>query len=121
MNKYSYNACDYRCERCLETEQCAVFRNPSGRDARNFALGRETDGIEAALWDGEDIIVATEEMLLEKAEEFDIDLDELTDAGPRGIHNYAFCSRSFSCTHMLTSVSADTPRRWASSCTSSDS
>lgn len=34
---------------------------------------------------------------------------------------YAFCSRSFSCIHKLTRVSADTPRRWAISWTSSDS
>ena len=57
----------------------------SEREARNFALGRDTRGIEAALRDGGEIFAETKEMLLEKAEEFDIDLDELADAGPRDI------------------------------------
>lgn len=83
MNTSPYNACDYRCERCLETERCKVFQMESEREARNFALGRETHGIDAALRDVEEIFAETEEMLLEKAEEFDIDLDELADAGPR--------------------------------------
>jgi hypothetical protein len=66
----------------LETEQCAVFRIESEREARNFALGREPNGIEAALRDVGEIFAETKEMLLEKAEEFDIDLGELADAGP---------------------------------------
>jgi hypothetical protein len=83
MNTYPYNACDYRCERCLETEQCAVFRMESEREVRNFALGRETHGVEAGLRDVGEIFAEMKEMLLEKAEEFDVDLDELADAGPR--------------------------------------
>jgi hypothetical protein len=54
----------------------------SEREARNFALGKKTHGIEAALRDVGEIFAKTKEMLLEKAEEFDIDLDELADAGP---------------------------------------
>jgi hypothetical protein len=55
----------------------------SEREVRNFALGRDTHGIEAALRDVGEIFAETKEMLLEKAEEFDIDLDELADVGPR--------------------------------------
>ena len=47
METLPFNACDYRCERCLETEQCAVFRMGAELDERSFALGRETEGIEA--------------------------------------------------------------------------
>jgi hypothetical protein len=83
METLPFNACDYRCERCLETEHCAVFRMEAEREVHNFALGRETHGIEAALRDVEDIFAETKEMLLEKAEEFGIDLDKLADAGPR--------------------------------------
>ncbi len=83
MEMSPYNSCDYRCERCLETERCAVFHMESERDVRNFALGRETNGIEAALRDVEDIFSETKEMLREKAEEFGIDLVDLADAGPR--------------------------------------
>lgn len=89
METLPFNACDYRCERCLETEQCAVFRMGSEREARNFALGRETDGIEAAIRDVGEIFADTKEMLLEKAKEFDIDLDELADAGPREVFEEA--------------------------------
>lgn len=83
MKTFPYNACDYRCERCLETERCAVFRMESEHEARNFALGRKTHGIEAALRDAGEIFEETMEMLLEKAEELDMDLDELADTGPR--------------------------------------
>jgi hypothetical protein len=55
----------------------------SERESRNFALGRDSHGIEAALRDVGEIFAETKEMLLEKAEEFDIDLDELADAGTR--------------------------------------
>lgn len=83
METAPYNACDYRCERCLETGRCAVFRMESEREARNFALGRDSQGIEAALRDVGEIFEETREMLLEKANEFDIDIDELADAEPR--------------------------------------
>jgi hypothetical protein len=89
MNTSPYNACDYRCERCLETEQCKVFQMESEREARNFALGRDSHGIEAALRDVGELFAETKEMLLEKAKEFDIDLDELADAGPRDIFEEA--------------------------------
>ena len=82
MKTSPYNACDYRCERCLETERCKVFQMESEREARNFALGRDSHGIEAALRDVGKIFAETKEMLLEKAEEFDIDFNELADAGP---------------------------------------
>lgn len=83
MKTLPFNACDYRCERCLETEHCAVFRMESEREERNFALGRESDGIEAALRDVSEIFAKTRQMLLEKAEEFGVDLDELAEAEPR--------------------------------------
>lgn len=60
-----------------------MFRSEAEREARNFALGRDTDGIKAALRDVGEIFAVTEEMLLEKAEELDIDLDELVNAEPR--------------------------------------
>lgn len=56
-----------------------MFRMGAERDARNFALGRETDGIEAALRDVGEIFAEATDMLLEKAEEMGIDLDELDD------------------------------------------
>ncbi|HAS53407.1 MAG TPA: hypothetical protein DCS42_04345 [Nitrospiraceae bacterium] len=83
MEILPFNACDYRCERCLETERCAVFRMGKERDERNFALGRETEGIEAALRDVKEIFAETTEMLLEKAEEMGIDLDEMDDTERR--------------------------------------
>jgi hypothetical protein len=89
METAPHNACDYRCERCLETERCAVFRLQSERKARNFALGRDTEGIEAALRDVGEIFEETKEMLLEKAKEFDIDLEALTDDEPLDIFEEA--------------------------------
>jgi hypothetical protein len=89
MKTSPYNACDYRCERCLETERCKVFQMELEREERNFALGRDTHGIEAALRDVGEIFAETKEMLLEKAEEFDIDLVALVDARPRDVFEEA--------------------------------
>ena len=82
MENLPFNACDYRCERCLATERCAVFRDLTDREARNFALGRDSDGLDAALRDVVEIFSETRDMLAENAAEFGIDLDELVDAGP---------------------------------------
>jgi len=89
METLPFNACDYRCERCLATGHCAVFRDLSDREARNFALGRDSDGLDAALRDVGEIFSETRDMLAEKAAEFGIDLDELADAGPRDIFEEA--------------------------------
>lgn len=59
------------------------------RDDRNFALGRETEGMEAALRDISEIFEETKELLLEKAEEFGVDVDNLPDAEPRDIFEEA--------------------------------
>ena len=83
MEILPFNACDYRCERCLRRNgaPCSAW----GRSATsgNFALGRETEGIEAALRDVGEIFAETTDMLLEKAEEMGIDLDELDDTEQR--------------------------------------
>ena len=89
METLPFNACDYRCERCLATERCAVFRDLSDREARNFALGKDSDGLDAALRDVGEIFGETRDMLAEKAAELGIDLDELVDAGPRDIFEEA--------------------------------
>jgi hypothetical protein len=89
METLPFNACDYRCERCLATERCAVFQDLSDRETRNFALGRDSDGLDAALRDVGEIFNETKDMLAEKAAEFGIDLDELADAGPRDIFEEA--------------------------------
>jgi len=89
METLPFNACDYRCERCLATERCAVFQDLSDRGARNFALGRDSDGLDAALRDVGDIFNETRDMLAEKAAEFGIDLDEFAAAGPRDIFEEA--------------------------------
>jgi len=83
METLPFNACDYRCERCLETERCAVFQKNWERAERNFALGKESEGLDAALRDVGDIFAETRELITEKAAEFGIDLDQLDDAEPR--------------------------------------
>ena len=89
METLPFNACDYRCERCLATERCAVFQDLSGREARNFALGRDSGGLDAALRDVGEIFSETKDMLAEKAAELGIDLDEIVAAGPRDIFEEA--------------------------------
>lgn len=60
-----------------------MFRMGKERAERNFALGRETKGMDAALRDVGEIFAETTGMLLEKAEEMGIDLDEMDEADRR--------------------------------------
>lgn len=76
MEPLPFNACDYRCERCLATERCAVFRGLPDRDAHDPTLGSDPEGGDAALRDASGIFDETNGMLAEDTEE---------DAGEPGI------------------------------------
>lgn len=94
-----FNACDYRCERCLETERCAVFQKLRERSTLHRVHGKDEDAIETILEDVEDMFREAEEMIREQAGELGIDLDvvaadtALEDAGddPRDdpLYNHA--------------------------------
>ncbi len=72
MKRLPFNACDYRCERCLETEHCAVFQQVRDRAAEI------SDGDASAVLDDlRESFRETEIMIKEKARELGIDLDEI--------------------------------------------
>lgn len=72
MKRLPFNACDYRCERCLETADCAVFqelqKRLEGREGHEGALTLEVI---------RESFRETEELIKQKAREFGIDIDEL--------------------------------------------
>ena len=41
MKRLPFNVCDYRCERCLETADCAVFRKLQERSLRDWIAGSD--------------------------------------------------------------------------------
>jgi hypothetical protein len=75
LKRLTFNACDYRCERCLETAGCDVFQKQQERSLLHRLHGRDGDDLAVVLEDVREIFEETKEMLLEKAEEFGIDLN----------------------------------------------
>jgi hypothetical protein len=71
MRSTPYNFCDYRCERCLETAVCGVFK----RLQKDSLL--DTDDPAALLNALQTSFRETETMIKQKAREFGIDIDQL--------------------------------------------
>ncbi len=105
MKRLPFNACDYRCERCLETAECAVFQKLQERSLLHRLHGRDEDDLAVVLEDVHEIFEETKEMLLEKAEEFGIDLDEIpqeiSDTEERG-HFYSVNDPLYKLSHDFT-------------------
>jgi hypothetical protein len=75
MNPLPFNACDYRCERCLATAECAVFQKVQELE-RGINDGDEND-FATVLDDLRESFRETEEMIKQRARELGIDIDEI--------------------------------------------
>jgi hypothetical protein len=75
MNPLPFNACDYRCERCLATAECAVFQKVQELE-RGIDDGDEND-FATVLDDLRESFRETEEMIKQRARELGIDIDEI--------------------------------------------
>jgi len=74
MKRLPFNACDYRCERCLETAECAVFQKLQERSLQNWTGGDGNDSA-AVLRDIRESFRETEARIKQKARDIGIDLD----------------------------------------------
>ncbi len=75
MKRFPFNACDYRCERCLETAECAVFQKLQERSLQDRANGGDGNDFAAVLRDIRESFRETEARIKQKARDFGIDLD----------------------------------------------
>jgi len=79
MKRLPFNACDYRCERCLETSECAVYLDLQKRSLGHRLSGKDgEDDLSAALDDMQESFREAEKMIRAGAEEFGIDIDDIT-------------------------------------------
>jgi hypothetical protein len=79
--KLPFNACDYRCERCLETAQCHVFRTIQQHSLLKGVDNRSDFFSEAVLDDIRESFRETEEMIKQKARELGIDIAGIAGGG----------------------------------------
>jgi len=78
MKRLPFNVCDYRCERCLETADCAVFRKLQERSLRDWIAGSDGSDSDAVLHDIRESFRETEARIKQKALDLGIDLDEIS-------------------------------------------
>jgi hypothetical protein len=78
MKRLPFNACDYRCERCLETAECEVYLDGQER-ALDRRLGNRDgeDDLSAVLDNVKESFREAEEMIRAGAEKFGIDIDDI--------------------------------------------
>ncbi len=76
MKNAPFNSCDYRCERCLETDRCRVFQTIQKRSLLSSEQNGE-DNLDVVLNDLRESFRETEEMIKQKARELGIDIDEI--------------------------------------------
>jgi hypothetical protein len=77
MKRLPFNACDYRCERCHVTSECAVYRKLQQRSLLHGMNGVDENDPAVILEDIRESFRETEEMIKQKAREFGIDIDEI--------------------------------------------
>ena len=76
MQRLPYNACDYRCERCHVTAECAVFRNLQRHPL--LKPGAAGDGDPSTVLEAlRASFRETEQMIKQKARDAGVDVDEI--------------------------------------------
>lgn len=71
-----YNYCDRWCERCSMTDRCSLLAQETRAKKLHLARGEDPNDLDVMLKDVQTSLSKTMKMLVEKAEEEGIDLDE---------------------------------------------
>ncbi len=74
-----YNACDYRCERCLETDICKVYQMLQKEAGLGKINGLDENEMSIMLEGVKESLQETEKMLSKMADEMGINLKEIQD------------------------------------------
>jgi len=78
MNELPFNACDYRCEHCLVTGECAVYQKLKERSLKRALNGIGENDVAAVLHDIRESFRETEAQIKQKARDLGIDIDEIS-------------------------------------------
>ncbi len=78
MEKHPFNSCDYRCEHCLATAECAVFHKLQEHSLQYGNTGGEWTDVASILRDMRESFRETETQIKQKARELGIDIDEIS-------------------------------------------
>ncbi len=92
MSQLPFNACDYRCEHCLVTGECAVYRQLQERSLGGVLDDPAEDDYAAILHAIRESFRETEARIKQKAREAGIDIDEM--AGDSSAGNVRTLHRS---------------------------
>jgi len=74
-----FNACDYRCERCLETDSCRLYQMLQERRTLNRIMGIDEEDISSIGEELVEILKETQDMLKKLAEEIGVDPESLSE------------------------------------------
>lgn len=72
-----FNYCDYRCDRCAETENCRVYKEEQESLLDHYLKGEDPNDMKVVLEDVHRSFEKTMKMLREMAEKEGIDLEEI--------------------------------------------
>ncbi len=78
MKQLPFNACDYRCDRCLETAECAVFQKLKENSLEGVTGSSDGSDYAAVLRDIRESFRETEERIRQKARDMGINLDAIS-------------------------------------------
>ena len=78
MKRLPFNACDYRCEHCLATADCAVFQKLQEPSLQDFIGSNNGNDSAAVLREIRESFRETEARIKQKARELGIDLDGIS-------------------------------------------
>jgi hypothetical protein len=103
MEQLPFNSCDYRCEHCLATAECSVFRK---LQEHSLQYGDEGGDLDSILRDMRESFRETEAQIKLKARELGIDIDEIAGGTTaeeireqhKGVENDSLYKRSYAFT-----------------------
>ncbi|MEO0095298.1 MAG: hypothetical protein ABIL66_05335 [candidate division WOR-3 bacterium] len=85
-----YNYCDYRCDRCSETDSCRVYKENQERLLQHYLKGEDPNDPKIFMSDLKEIFEKTQEMIIKAAKEHGIDLNDIPKVEPEEIDPHTY-------------------------------
>lgn len=84
MPKTPFNWCDYRCERCADAGDCAVYKEEMAARLKNVLQGKDPDSMESSLEAVAESFSKTREILKKMCAERGLSWEEMETAAKNG-------------------------------------